>query len=40
MSAQSELIDLEEQGWRALSSTGDSAAAFYESVLDHAVVMR
>jgi hypothetical protein len=37
--AQSELIELEEQGWRALSSTGEAAAEFYERVLDHTVVM-
>jgi hypothetical protein len=36
---QSELIELEEQGWRALSSTGEAAAEFYEQVLDDTVVM-
>jgi hypothetical protein len=36
---QSELIELEEQGWRALSSTGEAAAEFYERVLDDTVVM-
>jgi hypothetical protein len=36
---QSELIELEEQGWLALSSTGEAAAEFYERVLDHTVVM-
>lgn len=36
---QSELIDLEQKGWRALSSSGEAAAEFYERVLDGAVVM-
>ena len=36
---KSELIELEEQGWRALSSTGEAAAEFYELVLDDTVVM-
>lgn len=36
---QSELIELEEQAWRALSSTGEAAAEFYERVLDDTVVM-
>jgi hypothetical protein len=36
---QSELIELEKQGWRALSSTGEAAAEFYERVLDDTVVM-
>ena len=36
---QSELIELEEQGWRALSSTVEAAAEFYEWVLDDTVVM-
>jgi hypothetical protein len=37
--AQHELADLEEQGWRALSSTGAAAAEFYERLLDQTVVM-
>lgn len=36
---QSELLDLEEQGWRALTATPGEAAEFYESVLDVTVVM-
>lgn len=32
-------IALEEQGWQALSSTGEQAAAFYDDVLDQEVVM-
>jgi hypothetical protein len=39
MKAGSALIELEEQGWRALSSTGEAAARFYESVLDDAAMM-
>lgn len=35
----SELVELEEQGWRALSSTGQAATGFYERVLDHTVLM-
>lgn len=35
----SELIDLEERGWQALSTDPRTAAEFYESVLDHDVVM-
>ena len=34
-----ELADLEEQGWQALSSTGATAAAFYQRVLDDTVIM-
>lgn len=34
-----ELLELEEQGWRALSTTGEVAAEFYERVLDDTVVM-
>jgi hypothetical protein len=37
--AQHELIDLEKEGWRALSSSGEVAAEFYERVLDEMVVM-
>lgn len=37
--ARDELIDLEESGWRALSSTGQAAAEFYEWVLDDTVLM-
>jgi hypothetical protein len=33
-----ELIELEEQGWRALSSTGEQAAELYEQVLDDPVL--
>ena len=35
----SELIALEEEGWRALSDGPEAATAFYERVLDDAVVM-
>ena len=34
-----ELIDLERQGWRALASTGEQAADFYDRVLDREPVM-
>jgi hypothetical protein len=34
-----ELIELEEEGWRALSSSGAHAARFYERVLDEDIVM-
>jgi hypothetical protein len=34
-----ELIDLEEQGWRALSAAGDAGRAFYASVLREDAVM-
>ncbi len=34
-----ELIDLEKQGWQALSATGTTAAAFYEDVLAEKVLM-
>jgi hypothetical protein len=37
--AQHELIDLEEQGWRALSTTPEEATGFYGRVLDDTVVM-
>ena len=34
-----ELIDLEEQGWRALSTAGDAARDFYGRVLREDAVM-
>lgn len=34
-----ELIDLEEQGWRALSTEGDAGRKFYASVLRQDAVM-
>jgi Domain of unknown function (DUF4440) len=34
-----ELIELEEQGWRALSTEGDAAKKFYASVLREDAVM-
>jgi hypothetical protein len=37
--AHDEVIALEEQGWEALSSDGETARAFYEQVLDGTVVM-
>jgi ketosteroid isomerase-like protein len=33
------LFEIEEAGWRALSTSGEAAAAFYESVLDDNVTM-
>jgi hypothetical protein len=36
---QSELIDLEQQGWQALSTTAENAIEFYSRVLDHTAVM-
>ena len=38
MTAQ-ELIELEDRGWQALSSDPATATAFYDRVLDDAVVM-
>jgi hypothetical protein len=35
----SQVIALEEQGWKALSAGGETARAFYERVLDREVVM-
>jgi hypothetical protein len=37
--AEDELITLERQGWDALSTGGDAARTFYESVLDARPVM-
>ncbi|MEX5300237.1 nuclear transport factor 2 family protein [Kocuria sp. CPCC 205292] len=37
--ASTDPITLEQQGWQALSSTGEQAAAFYDDVLDQEVVM-
>ncbi|WP_239137605.1 nuclear transport factor 2 family protein [Sphaerisporangium rufum] len=34
-----EPMELEEQGWRALATSGETAAAFYQEVLDREVVM-
>ncbi len=34
-----ELIELEERGWRALSTEGDASKKFYESVLREDAVM-
>lgn len=34
-----ELVDLEEQGWRALATEGDAGKKFYESVLRQDAVM-
>ena len=39
MSIDDELIALEDEGWQALSSDGDTAAAFYGRVLDDQVAM-
>ncbi len=33
------LIELEEEGWKALSSSGSHATRFYERVLDDGIVM-
>lgn len=35
----SELVELEERGWKALSSDGEAATDFYDRVLDDEVVM-
>ena len=37
--SQDQVIALEEQGWEALSSDGETARVFYERVLDRSVVM-
>jgi len=37
--AQNDVIAIEEEGWQALSSSGETARAFYDRVLDHTVVM-
>ena len=37
--AADELVDLEEQGWRALAGDPRTATEFYEQVLDDDVVM-
>ncbi|HSI80488.1 MAG TPA: nuclear transport factor 2 family protein [Solirubrobacterales bacterium] len=37
--AENQVIALEEQGWEALSASGEAARAFYERVLDGVVVM-
>ncbi|MFI6511224.1 DUF4440 domain-containing protein [Streptosporangium sp. NPDC050855] len=34
-----DVIDLERQGWQALSSTPEAATGFYERILDRTVVM-
>jgi len=39
MAVRDELINLEEYGWRALSTDAPAAAAFYRQVLDDTVVM-
>ena len=39
MSDMHELIELEEQGWRALSTEGDAGKKFYASVLREDAVM-
>ncbi|WP_433263420.1 nuclear transport factor 2 family protein [Actinosynnema sp. CS-041913] len=39
MGTTEELSTLEEQGWRALSTGGDAATAFYGEVLDDTAVM-
>lgn len=35
----SDCVELERQGWQALSSSGQEATAFYERVLDREVLM-
>lgn len=37
--SRSELVDLEEQGWRALSSSGQAAVDFFGQILDHTALM-
>jgi hypothetical protein len=39
MGVHDELLELERDGWRALSSGGEAAAAFYEAVLADDVLM-
>lgn len=39
MSTRQELLDLEREAWRALSTDGGVAAAFYEDVLAEEVLM-
>ena len=39
MSVDDELTTLENEGWKALSSSGEAAAEFYGRVLDDEVVM-
>src|SRR4051794_15509872 len=39
MPEQDDLITLERQGWRALSTSGEAARAFYADVLDENAVM-
>jgi hypothetical protein len=34
-----ELVELERQGWEALSSDGDAGQRFYASILRHDAVM-
>ncbi|MEU4832484.1 nuclear transport factor 2 family protein [Streptosporangium sp. NPDC023615] len=36
---RNDVIDIERQGWRALSSTPEAATEFYERILDRTVVM-
>ncbi len=37
--SESELCSLEREGWKALSSSGDTAAEFYDRILDDPVTM-
>jgi hypothetical protein len=39
MSTTNEMLELEEHGWKALSSDGEAATDFYDRVLDDEVVM-
>ena len=39
MDTRGELIDLETEGWRALSTEGAAATEFYRGLLDKSVVM-
>lgn len=36
---ESELSNIEQQGWKALSTSGDAAAEFYDRILDDPVTM-
>ena len=39
MSTEKELLDLEREAWKALSTDGETAAAFYERVLAERVIV-
>jgi hypothetical protein len=39
MGAEDELVDLEQSGWRVLSTSGEATEIFYSHVLDQSPVM-